>query len=144
MDQGTGGYVRGGSLKFFGQLTAELCEAVKATVELRTPLEDGTTKLDHLIQVEESTGQNHVPETHIPMEAEHLWNWFWSLSSARGSSGFGGAAPLSFTEIRAWIEVTGLTVHPWEIDAIRAMDGAYMQAQAEMSKAKSSKGKGKT
>ena len=69
-----------------------------------------------------------------------MWNWFWSLSNARGSSEF-GASPLSYTEIRAWIEVTGLTVHPWEIDAIRAMDGAYMQAQAEMSKAKSSKGK---
>ena len=103
---------------------------------METPLEDGKTKLDHLIQVEESTGREHVPETYIPFEAEHLWNWFWQLSNARGSSGFGGASPLCFTEIRAWIEVTGLTVRPWEIDAIRAMDGAYMQAQAEMSKAK--------
>ena len=121
--------------KFFAELTADLCEAVKVTVELQTPLEDGKTKLDHLIQVEQSTGRSHVPDVEIPPHGSHIWEWFWTLSNARGSSGF-GASPLSYTEIRAWIEVTGLTVHPWEIDAIRAMDGAYMQAQAEMSKAK--------
>ena len=140
MDTGASGHVRGGSKQFFGGLTADLCEAVKVTVELQTPLEDGKTKLDHLIQVEEATGRSHVPDVEIPLHGSHIWDWFWTLSNARGSSGF-GASPLCFTEIRAWIEVTGVSVHPWEIDAIRAMDGAYMQAQAEMSKAKSSKGK---
>lgn len=131
----------GGPLEFFGELTAGLCEAVSLTVELNTPGEDGQTRLDHLIQVENATGQSHVPEIDIPFAGIHLWEWFWVLSNSRGSSGFGGASPLSFSEIEAWARVCRVEPHPWEIDVLKAMDAEYMKAQNDLSKQKSSKAK---
>lgn len=102
--------------------------------------EDGQTKRDHLEQVEQTTGKQLIPNIEIPPEGEHVWGWFWELNSTRG--GGMGPAPLTYTEIGAWVQLTGLQVYPHEIDLIRAMDGAYMRAQSEMSKSKQKK-KGK-
>ena len=113
-----------------------LCESVKVTVELQTKMEDGKTKLDHLIQVEESTGRSHIPEVDVPAHGEHILTWFWSLSNARGSSGFGGPSPLSYTEIMAWKSLTKTKVYAWEIEALMTLDAAYMQAASEISTSK--------
>ena len=93
-------------------------------------MKGGGTKREHLERIEKQTGRQQIPEFGIPFEGEHLWSWFWDLSKRRGS-GF-GASFISYTEIKSWLEVTGLTVYPWEIDIITQMDAAYMEATQEL------------
>ena len=95
--------------------------------------------MEHLEQVERSTGRQVLPAVEIPPEGEHIWQWFWQLSSKRGG-GF-GPGPLTYTEIQAWIGTTGTIVRPYEIDILNDMDGAYMRAQSDISRAQSKKGK---
>ena len=100
---------------------------MRARIELDGQLEDGTTLRGHLEQLEEATGkpcerlQNAAP----PPAGERVWGWFWDLSDGRPNNGFGeGAIP--YQEIQAWKSVTGERPEPWEIKAIRAMDGAFL------------------
>lgn len=56
----------------------------------------------------------------------YLWQIFWDISSGRGSNGW-GPNPLSFSEIKAWSELQDIPLVPWEVTAIKAMDGAYLR-----------------
>lgn len=100
-----------------------------------TPLKQGGTKLDHLKQVEKQKGSDVIPEIEIPEDGQHVWNWFIDLHKKRGSSGF-GAAPLLYTEIRAWGELMRITVEPWEVTAIMEMDDAYLETRAVLQEKK--------
>lgn len=50
-----------------------------------------------------------------------MWLWFLELDAARSGSGF-GANPITFTELRAWIELSAVAVKPWELRSLRALD----------------------
>jgi hypothetical protein len=39
--------------------------------------------------------------------------------------------PLSYQTINAWASLTGRTVEPWEVEAIRAIDGALRSRDEE-------------
>ena len=58
---------------------------------------------------------------------EHIVGWFYQLDAKRGA-GLSGPAPLSYSEIKAWKELTGKITRPDEIDAIMAMDTAQNEA----------------
>jgi len=64
-----------------------------------------------------------VPD--IPSVGKQVWEWFWELDSARGHSG-SGALPISFPDIRDWMELTGANPNPGQIELIRKLDKAYM------------------
>jgi hypothetical protein len=66
----------------------------------------------------------------LPPEAVHVWNAFVQLSSARTSNGF-GPDPVTFTEVAAYVDLTGDVLDPWEIEAIREMDHAFLVSAAE-------------
>lgn len=66
-----------------------------------------------------------VPEPEIPDGAEHLAEWFWRLSEVR-HQGFNGPLPIGFSEIQAWINLTGEIVSREEVAILRAMDAAYL------------------
>lgn len=85
-------------------------------------------------QVYESTGIL-PPELKItlPESYKYLWFWFLELHSARQNNGFGVSA-LSYTEIKAWIDLSGIVIASWEIVAIRAIDKAYIDYVAKADK----------
>lgn len=64
-----------------------------------------------------------------PPELEHVWEWFDSLNTGRGSNGF-GPSPLSFGEIAAWSALTGNDPTPWEVDLLKALDLTYLKEMA--------------
>jgi len=72
-------------------------------------------------------------EPEIPAAGEHLWRWFWELDSGRGGSGF-GPNPIGWTEMKAWAELNGESLTPWEAQALKAIDGAAMAAMAKHEK----------
>jgi hypothetical protein len=74
-------------------------------------------------------------EPDIPIEVEHVWAWFWELSSQR-RSGLGGAEAFSWSEISAWMTLTQTPVIPQEIEMLTAMDLAYRTAASEEDAAK--------
>jgi hypothetical protein len=72
-------------------------------------------------------------ETPCPDALAHVWLMFLDLHAARSSNGF-GANPISFSELRAWSDMNELAVTPYEIGALRQLDGAWMAAQAKQAK----------
>ena len=66
----------------------------------------------------------------MPDGAEHLAEWFWSLSSSR-QHGMSGPLPLSYAEIQAWLGLTGEVVSREEIAILRQMDAGFMTGVEE-------------
>lgn len=56
--------------------------------------------------------------------AEVTWQAFARLS-ARRAGGF-GPAPLQWSEIRAFQDVTGIRLAPWQIEAIEVLDRLFL------------------
>lgn len=67
----------------------------------------------------------------MPVFGEHVLEWFWELSAARGSNGF-GALPITYGEIAAWQALTGVEPEAWEVKAIREMDMAFLAAFSKL------------
>ncbi|NTG07154.1 hypothetical protein G6L25_08245 [Agrobacterium rhizogenes] len=65
------------------------------------------------------------PDPDVPEFCLSLWDWFWELRSAQ-APGFSGAAPVSHTELLAWLQITGNLLRREEIAIIRAMDSRYV------------------
>jgi len=49
----------------------------------------------------------------------HLWEWFVDLSSIE---------TLTYTELKAWQDTTGIELSPFEVRALRAMFRARQEA----------------
>ena len=65
-----------------------------------------------------------------PDVSEHVWHWFLELHSGRQGGGM-GPSPLAWSEIESWSRQMGTQPHAWEIEAIKALDMAWLRAQAE-------------
>lgn len=97
-------------------------------------MEGGATIRQHLEQVVRSSGGKIVPPEldipDMPPELEHLWLWFVDLSRARPSTGFGPGA-LPYSEIMAWVALSGERPSSWEISVLKRLDGVYLEATAK-------------
>ncbi len=67
-----------------------------------------------------------------------MWFWFRELDSQRQGNGY-GMNSLGFREIKAWADLRELSLLPWHLDAILALDikrrsVAATTAQAETEK----------
>lgn len=86
-----------------------------------------------LESVERQTGRRPAaldgPE--LPADGAHVWAWFLELSAGRGSNGF-GPNPISYLDLLAWSLLTGTITRPAEVEAIMALDRAWMAAQVGM------------
>jgi hypothetical protein len=100
-------------------------------VELDWPRKDGVTLRATLGQVEKQTGETKIEEHPPPEEAEYLFNWFWQVHQGR-AQGFSGPLPLDAKEIKAWAELSGISLTPWEFQVIRKMDRAFLDTVAEI------------
>ena len=50
-----------------------------------------------------------------------LWYWFLELNSGRTSNGFGANA-ISYSEIKAWSELTGRSLEPYQVSILKQLD----------------------
>lgn len=97
------------------------------------PDSEGQTLRGHLESVARQTGNlpaTLASEPDYPYALSHLVDWFWDLSSGRGSTGFGPSG-LSYAELGYWSRLTGLDPTPFEIEIIKAMDRVYLNKVAE-------------
>ena len=100
--------------------------------ELSKLQEDGQTLLSHLKAAEQRTGKvpamiaNAPP---MPRGCAQLWADFNELHGSRGSTGF-GFARITFADLKAWQEVRGVRLTPWEIDQIRKADDLWLSEYA--------------
>ena len=67
------------------------------------------------------------------MAGERVLGWFFELNSARGSTGF-GLAPISYTELQAWAQLTSAPIEPEEIRIIKALDAEWLRLSAKENK----------
>lgn len=63
----------------------------------------------------------------IPEVARPLLAMFFQLSEARSWHG-NGPNPLSFSEIEAWMRLTGTPLRRHHVETIRALDATWMQS----------------
>ncbi len=67
----------------------------------------------------------------LPLGLLHVWRWFLDLHAARGTGIGMGPAPIGWSDIWAWRELTRARPSPPEIDLIRRLDREWMAAQGE-------------
>lgn len=103
-------------------------------MKLELPRSDGLSLRQHLEQVMKTTKKRpeELVEPQIPDGGRHIWDAFWELDCARPSGM--SLSPISFSEIQAWSGLCGEIIRPWEVRAIRAMDGERLAATSEAMK----------
>lgn len=90
----------------------------------------GASVADHYAALSRKGRKKKPVGPTLPPGAVHLWNSFVQLSNARGGNGF-GPNPISFAELDAYSRLTAQAFDPWEIEAIRALDDAYLTEAAK-------------
>ncbi|MCR9256270.1 MAG: hypothetical protein NXI16_09265 [Alphaproteobacteria bacterium] len=60
-----------------------------------------------------------------PDALDHVWTWFATLSAARGRAG-DLPQPISFQDIAAWQQVTGIRPSPFERDLLLRADRLWL------------------
>lgn len=71
----------------------------------------------------------------LPVEINPIWQAFLALSRARGS-GAAGPNPITFADILAWSQLMRVPLEPGHVEAICAMDRAFLaEAAASVSQA---------
>jgi hypothetical protein len=96
--------------------------------ELSKPQEDGSPLAAHLDIIWKRTGK--VPEMianapKLPVGCTQLWGDFLELHGSRGSTGL-GSARITFVDLKAWQEIRGTQLQPWEVDCIRKADDLWL------------------
>ena len=91
---------------------------------------DGSTLRDHLQAVARAGGgvDPRLTATLQPGLAG-LWDAYCELSAMR-PAGMGISA-IPGSEYESWQRLSGVTLTPWEVDTLRAMDRAAMSAMAD-------------
>jgi hypothetical protein len=117
----------GGRQRFFSAVGEDLAECIRLIVRYETKDEAGETRR----QRNERFGfADRNPVIEPPEGAEHLLEWFMSLSERR-SYGYSGPNPISFMDISAWCSLTGERPSREEVAAILKMDSAFLRASGE-------------
>lgn len=66
----------------------------------------------------------------FPDRYAHLWEMFLHLHSGRSYS-MGGPNPLSWSDIKAYDDLFGLSLKEWEVRAIKALDVLWLRIMNE-------------
>lgn len=62
----------------------------------------------------------------FPHDCKFVWETFCHLHGAR-SFGASMPNPLSWTDIHNWCELYGINLESWELDAIKVLDGVFLE-----------------
>jgi len=66
----------------------------------------------------------------FPDIVSHVWEAFLDLHKGR-SYGMSGGNPLTWTDIQAWCNLTGIVLSSWEVNTIKALDMAWVRISNE-------------
>lgn len=95
-----------------------------------------TTEADHLAQVAKQLGKSldDIEQSNsdalFPDIASYVWATFLSLHDGR-TYGMSGPNPISYDIIKAWCDLYGVELNPWEIDTIKALDNLWIKTTSE-------------
>jgi len=88
--------------------------------------QSGVSEREHLEQVERQTGRRpqRLQEPEFPLPVSNVWFAFLHLNSGR-SSGM-SLNPLSYLEIKSWMEITSTPLNAREVEALKKLDMLYL------------------
>lgn len=86
---------------------------------------------EHLEQVAKITGKtpDELVAPDFPDLLLYLWEAFLDLHKGR-SYGMNGGNPLTWSDIAAWCNLTGIVLSSWEVTTIKALDMAWVAAMS--------------
>jgi hypothetical protein len=117
--------------KFFAAERGRLVAYAEQQFRLAARQKDGATLREHLESAARQLGR--LPEELVPLPCPealtYLWNWWLSLAARRGC-GFGPAS-LAWHDVEAWARLSGVTLEPFELDCLDALEQAYLRAQVK-------------
>lgn len=61
---------------------------------------------------------------------ENVWSAFYALTQTRGQ-GINGLLPITYTEIKAWMELTETVLTPWEISTLKRLDSVFIKVMTD-------------
>nr|BDD43788.1 hypothetical protein 8 [Spirochaetaceae bacterium] len=102
-----------------------MAEAARVFAELDIPGASGERIRTHLEKVSEQTGgKTHDPRLDVvpPAEGLHVWEVFWQVWNGQR---------VDFRELESYSRLTGDILDPWEVAAVRMMDGAVASVIGE-------------
>lgn len=90
------------------------------------------TERDHLQAYAKATGETPpdliLPP--IPPGCQVLWEAFLELNGTRASAGMGPCA-ITYHDILSWQALMGVTLNPWELRVIQALDQVAIKSASE-------------
>ena len=95
-----------------------------------------STEADHLAQAAKQMGkrleevEQFNSDALFPDVAAHIWSSFLELHEGR-SYGMSGPNPISYDIIKAWCDLTSITLTPWEIETIKSLDNLWIKTIGE-------------
>ena len=93
------------------------------------PAGDGRSAGEHLAAAEGQGAEvEAIPEP--PVELAYLLGWYRELDGARVCTGM-GLSPLAWRDIEAWARLRHVTLRPWELDLLMALDATWMAVAGE-------------
>lgn len=91
-------------------------------------LDDGGTRLSHFESAQKSgVVVKELDYEPLPPICYDWWQWFCELNSGRQSNGM-GVNVLSWGEIKAWCELLGNKLTPFDIQVIKQIDIEYVKS----------------
>ena len=90
--------------------------------------ESGVSLRENLEQVKRQTGRTppELETPRFPILLEPIWSAFISLSNSRNPS-MSGVSPITFEQIKAWSDLTGNVLKPFDVELIKKLDLLYMR-----------------
>lgn len=95
-----------------------------------------TTERDHLEQVAKQLGrqleeiEQFNANAIFPDAASHIWATFIELHEGR-TYGMSGPNPISYDIIKAWCDLSGISLSPWEVELVKALDSIWLKTISE-------------
>lgn len=110
---------------------------------------DGTTLREHLKKVAELSTSSAWFESSAPKELEEAptlpsvfefcWHDFLQVHNTR-QAGF-SVNCISYTEIKSYFDLMGVSPEPWHVSVIKMFDSLFMQEHSKQEEKKRPKGK---
>lgn len=92
----------------------------------------GKSQMQVQFEIKELTGittsvMKGAPD--YPLQVRYLWNWFVELSKGR-SAGPMAANAINWSDMSAYFSLIGVRPMRWELNALRALDDAYLESRS--------------
>ena len=119
---------------FFQQWLAVAFEHVRQQTALDRVEDDGHTLREHLLASAKRGSEyaqgvlNELVECPQLMEDYVLWAY---QLHGRSGVGMAGVAPLSYTNVEAWMRLMDISLEPYEIDALMVLDAAMIAGRSK-------------